>query len=260
LKVLDKSNNISCRDTLPQELHLINNHVDVWLASLDINESNISKLKTILSEDEKIRAERFYSIELKKHFIAARGFQRLILARYLKLKPEELKFQYNTYKKPSLIATHNEKRLCFNLSHSHRTAVYGITLQKAIGVDVEKIRSNLPLEKVARRQFLQPELELFEKSSVSEKIHTFFTLWTRKEALLKALAQGFHFPMKQFDVSGTPEKSVKFLKNSPSYVNNSEWFIRDIETAPGFCAAIATEGQHDVIKLYKASIEQLLAD
>ena len=260
MKVLDKSNNITCWDVPPQDLHLIKNHVDVWLASLDMDESILDKLKTILSEDEIMRAERFYSIELKKHFIAARGFQRIILARYLKLKPEEFKFQYNTYKKPSLIDTYNEKGLCFNLSHSHRTAVYGITLQKAIGVDVEKIRSNLPLEKIARRQFSQPELELFEKSSESEKIHTFFTLWTRKEALLKALAQGFHFPMKQFDVSGTPEKSVKFLENSPSYVNNSEWFIRDLETAPGFCAAFATEGQHDIIKLYKASTEQLLAD
>ena len=64
--------------------------------------------------------------------------------------------------------------------------------------------------------------------------------------------------MKQFDVSGTPEKSVKFLKNSPGYVNNSEWFIRDMKIAQGFCAALATEGQHDVIKLYKVSTEQLL--
>ncbi len=80
MKVLDKSNNITCWDVPPQDLHLIKNHVDVWLASLDMDESILDKLKTILSEDEIMRAERFYSIELKKHFIAARGFQKLILA------------------------------------------------------------------------------------------------------------------------------------------------------------------------------------
>ena len=260
MKVLDKSNSISCRDTLPQELHLINNHVDIWLASLDINKTNLSKLKTILSEDELIRAQRFYSVELTKQFIAARGFLRLILARYIKVKPEELQFQYNVYRKPFLIGTFNKKELCFNASNSHGIALYGITLQRAIGVDVEKIRSNLPYEKIARRQFTQSEIRLFQKSPESERIQTFFKFWTRKEALLKALAQGLHFSMKQFNVSGTPRESVKFLKNSPSFVNSSEWFIQDLEIAQGFCAALATEGQHDVTKLYKASIKQLFTD
>ncbi len=254
-KVLDISKSVSCCNKTPQELQLNDNHVDIWLVLLDIEETIIDKLEIILSEDEKMRAERFFSVEQRRQFIAARAFLRLILSSYLKAKPEELQFQYNAYRKPSLSGEFNETGLNFNASHSHETALYGVTLKRAIGVDVEKIRPNLSFEKIAARQFTESELMLFHKSPESKKIQTFFTLWTRKEAILKGTAEGFHFPMKQFDVSDSPYKSVKFLNNSTNPGNKSEWFIHDIEIRPGFCAAFATEGQHDVIKLYKASFE-----
>lgn len=259
MKVLDKSNSITYWETPPQNLQLNENHVDVWLSSLDMDENILDKLKIILSEDELMRAQRFYSVELTKQFIAARGLLRLILARYMKVKPGELQFQYNVYRKPFLTGKFKKKGLCFNTSHSQGIALYGITQQKEIGVDIEKIRSDLSCNKIAKRQFSQSEFMLFQKSPVSKKTQTFFTLWTRKEALLKALAQGLHFSMKQFDVSGTPCRSVKFLNNSTNTENNSEWFIRDLEVDSGFCAALAIEGQHDIIKLYKASTEQLLS-
>ena len=118
-------------------------------------------------------------------------------------------------------------------------ALYGIARKKAIGVDLERIRTNLSFEKIAQRQFSEPELQSFQQSPDNMKIQTFFTYWTRKESLLKALGKGLHFPMTQCDVSKTPREPVTFLNPSQYSAKNTLWFIEDIDVGQDYCAALS---------------------
>jgi len=173
------------------------------------------------------------------------------------VKPEKIVFQYNDNGKPSLSGKYR-KELYFNISHSHGAALCGIAVGRSIGVDVEKIRTNISYNKIANRQFSPSEINMLRKSPLDEKIQTFFTLWTRKEAFLKATGKGLLFPMSHFDVSNTAVEPVTFLKYSSISEENSDWYIHDLDIEAGFCSALAVKGKHNVINLYKISVKDFL--
>lgn len=78
----------------------------------------------------------------------------------------------------------------FNISHSGDFVVLAFSLEKEvkIGVDVELIRE-LELNAVAKTVYDTEELEYLAQSTDRE--HTFFELWARKESILKACGSGF---------------------------------------------------------------------
>ena len=71
-------------------LRIAADHVDVWHASL----SALPDLRAVLSPDELDRAARFHFENDSWHFIAARGWLRTVLARYLDTSPADLRFDY----------------------------------------------------------------------------------------------------------------------------------------------------------------------
>ena len=84
------------------QLALTNNQVHVWRAKLDLSANEIARLETLLSEDEKLRANRFRFPQHKRRFIAARAILREILSYYLKINSDALRFEYGSRGKPRL--------------------------------------------------------------------------------------------------------------------------------------------------------------
>ncbi|HSK74540.1 MAG TPA: hypothetical protein VK892_22755, partial [Pyrinomonadaceae bacterium] len=87
----------------PENIELGRDEAHIWLARLD--ERKATDLMQILPDDERARAERFRFERDKKHFIVARGFLRIILGKYLKTNPRQLRFEYSKYGKPSIAGT-----------------------------------------------------------------------------------------------------------------------------------------------------------
>ncbi len=256
MRNLYNTNTLCAWQTPPKDIRLHENSVDIWLTSLDIEKHSIDKLTRVLSEDEIKRAGRFHSIDLKNNFITARAVLRFILARYLKVSPVEIIFHYDTHGKPLLTGEFLKSGICFNLSHTHGMVLYGITFGRAVGVDIEKIRLDYSFEKIAGRHFAPSEFKLFQKSPENEKIRTFFTYWTRKESILKALGKGLHLSMKTVDVSGAPREAVKFLDNSVN-LEKTKWFIGDLNIGRDYCAAFAVEGMVKEKRLYLETCSSL---
>ena len=99
------------------DLELLDGDVHIWRAHLDQPTGQLAKT---LSEDERLRAERFVFEHDRRHYIVGRGGLRTILGRYLNLEPGRLRFCYNDYGKPHLKDLPNGKRrqLYFNVAHS----------------------------------------------------------------------------------------------------------------------------------------------
>ncbi len=91
-----------------------------------------------------------------------------------------------------------ENGVCFNLSHSGEYALLAVDSQN-IGCDIERIKT-VPFEKIGKIVFCEKEMEKIKSSP--DKAGEFFTLWTKKEALLKCIGEGFHREAKSVDVSG----------------------------------------------------------
>ena len=227
----------------PCDLALSSDDVHIWRARLDQNEARVDRLQQVLSTDEQARARRFHFDQDRKHFIVARGVLRLLLSRYLDTEPSQLAFRYSSHGKPSAIAMPGQKTLSFNVSHSHGLALYAITRERRIGIDIERIRTDFAYEPVAE-QFFSPRekamLDALEAERVKRK--AFFDCWTRKEAYIKAKGKGLSLPLDRFDVSLAPGEPAMILESRGDPLEATRWSLHELFPGPGYAAALAVEG------------------
>ena len=231
-------------DSPPKTLLLPNNAVHVWRASLHVSASELRAFEDTLAVDERARAERFHFQKHREHFMAGRGLLRHILSRYLDREPDQLRFCYNTYGKPTLTEETGAEGLCFNLSHSHGIALYAVTRHREIGVDIEYFRPDVEVEKLAERFFSPREAAVLRALPEHLRKEGFFNCWTRKEAYIKAEGKGMAIPLSAFDVSLTPGEPAVLLRSQNHPHETSHWSLQALSPAPGYAAALAVKG-HD---------------
>ena len=231
-------------DSPPKTLVLPNNAVHVWQASLHVSASYLRTFESMLTADELARAERFYFQKHREHFIAGRGLLRNILSRYLDREPGQLRFRYNSYGKPDLIEETGTEGLCFNLSHSHGIALYAVTRNREIGIDIEYFRPDVEAEKLAERFFSPREAAVLRSLPEHLRREGFFNCWTRKEAYIKAEGEGMSIPLSAFDVSLTPDEPAALLRSQRSPQETARWSLQALSPEPGYAAALAVKG-HD---------------
>ena len=179
---------------------MLNEQVHVWCANLDLPDAKLASLATLLSPDEQTRANNFRFPHLKTRFIAARGILRQLLGNYLSISPDEVKFIYSDRGKPQLSNSQQDQLLQFNISHSQGYALYGFTYQNLIGVDIECLREMPDALKIAQRFFTAREYQLLQETAKEKQQALFFTLWTAKEAYLKAIGTGLAGSLDQVEI------------------------------------------------------------
>jgi len=185
--------------------------VQLWRIDLDALAKPELRWQSILSPDERDRASRFHFERDRLHFCAARALLRTLLAGYLAAEPQDLRFRYSDKGKPELAEPHASRRFSFNLSHSGGIALIGLTRDRPIGVDIEKIRDDFDTAAIAKRFFSASEQEQLLKLPSEQQHQAFFRCWTLKEAFIKALGEGLSHPLHQFDVSVDAGPSVSLV-------------------------------------------------
>lgn len=240
-------------DAPPKTLVLPNNAVHVWRASLSMSASYLRTLEDTLTADECARAERFYFQKHREHFIAGRGVLRNILSRYLDREPGQLRFCYNSYGKPALTEETGAEGLCFNLSHSHGIALYAVTRNREIGVDIEYFRPDVEAGKLAERFFSPREADELRALPEHLRKEGFFNCWTRKEAYIKAEGKGMSIPLSAFDVSLTPGEPAALLRTQKPSQETSRWSLQALNPAPNYAAALAVKGDDWTLKCWQWS-------
>jgi len=93
--------------------------------------------------------------------------------------------------------------LQFNISHSKGFALFAFTLHNQVGIDIEYIRKDFSYEEIAPQFFSKKENIVLSALPKERQREAFFTCWTRKEAFIKAVGEGFSFPLDKFDVDIT---------------------------------------------------------
>ncbi len=193
-------------------------------------------LRGSLTPDELDRASRFRFDKHRNQYVLARGTLRSLLAGYLGIPAKAISFQYSKFDKPSLAQAHD---LGFNLSHTEGMAIFGFTRGRRIGVDIEHLRSDFRADEIAERFFSLAEREALRKIPEPRRHESFFRIWTRKEAYIKALGEGLSHPLHQFDVS--LDNTASLLATRPDSSEAQRWQLENLEIAPQFAAAAAVE-------------------
>lgn len=226
----------------PDKYNLPADEVHVWCASLNQPSIQVDYLQRFLVADELQRAEQFYFEEHRRHFIVARGFLRSILGHYLDIRPDELRFDYLRFGKPILHSTHGKDLVHFNVSHSGGLVLYAVARHRKLGVDIEVLRTNVEFEQLSKRFFSLEEDCRFRLLSSEKKCQSFFEIWTRKEAYIKARGEGLAYPLDQFEVSFGDGKSPRLLNNLQEPKDIEHWSMANLAPHPDYIGALVVEG------------------
>ena len=241
----------------PIDLKLLDNEVHLWCENLEVSAAQIEQLTTILSQDEKERANRFRFAEHRHRFIAARGYLRQILSRYLNLSSKEIVFNYSDRGKPEISPEISHCKLQFNVSHSQDVALYGFTNYNLIGIDIEYLRSNFECDKIAQRFFTAAESQLINSLNQEQQNKLFFHLWTAKEAYLKATGEGLVGGLEtvEVEVNSDLDLIVKAIsKRSASQTAEkteeaSNWFFSSFMPQNNFIATVAVNNKQQILTI-----------
>jgi 4'-phosphopantetheinyl transferase len=218
--------------------------IHLWRADLSLPDRSIQQFNQILSNDEKMKAERFHFEKDRKKFIIGVGILRTILGCYIGVEPCELRFCFGKHGKPGLSDAFGNKKIHFNMSHSEDLALYGFTRDHEIGLDIEFIRDIPEMDKIAEQFFSIKENDVLRSLPDNKKKEAFFNCWTRKEAFIKAIGEGLSYPLSKLAVSLTPDEPSRVLTIDEDSERASKWFMWSLRPALGFTAAFAIQG-HD---------------
>ena len=238
LKTISPIHSPSDWPAAPGDLRLSAGEVHVWRAFLKEFSSRCAAFSALLNEDERTTARRFHFERDRNSYIVARALLRTILGGYLACGPERIVFNYSERGKPSIAGT----SLRFNVSHSKGVALFAVTHECELGVDVEQVRPMNDLLDIARNFFAVDEQRSLATLPGEQQTEAFFHCWTRKEAYVKATAAGITEALDRFAVTLAPHEPARFLNIGDDPEAATRWRLCSFIPAEGFAGALAWEG------------------
>jgi 4'-phosphopantetheinyl transferase len=201
----------------------------VWSVALEHDDADV------LSDAERERAARFVHERDTRLWSRARGGLRRILAAYTGADPAALAIEPaacvhcgELHGKPYLAGPDHDGWLRFNLSHSGGLVVIAVANGREVGVDVEATRDGRRLDGIAQRWFSPAEVQELRGLPDAERQAAFYRLWSRKEAYLKATAEGMSGTLAAFDA----------LRLEPPG-GAAGWQFADLDVGEGHAGALA---------------------
>jgi 4'-phosphopantetheinyl transferase len=169
---------------------------EIYYAETGDIECLMSDLERYITENERQRAEKFRFENDRNTYISSHAALRLILSERLDTNPLDIGFTNGKYNKPGI----RNDRLFFNLAHTRDAFAIAVSDSCSVGVDLEGINRSFDFDSIIRMNFSPREREFILRSDVGAG-ERFFLLWTRKEALLKALGTGITDHLTEIEVA-----------------------------------------------------------
>ncbi|NET10505.1 MAG: 4'-phosphopantetheinyl transferase superfamily protein, partial [Symploca sp. SIO2B6] len=174
---------------------------------------------------------------------------------YLHQPPKAIAFTYSDRGKPAIspltlaqAPSSTASGVTFNLSHSGEIALYAVSCDRRVGIDIEVLRPMPQALQLAQRFFLKQEYQQLATLPTAQQETAFFRGWTRKEAYLKATGEGL-VGLDSVEVSILPNESPVLYQtdrsirhtSSPARPNTKQWWIQDLPLSTSHLAAIVAE-------------------
>ncbi|GAB2923783.1 4'-phosphopantetheinyl transferase superfamily protein [Paraburkholderia jirisanensis] len=235
----------------PENLHETSdlstwNTIDLWFAEPESINSAVllDAYRALLSDDELECASQFYFARDRHSYLITRALVRTVLSNLLGVAANTLRFAANQYGRPYLL---HDGGLSFSISHTAGMIVVATSRSGEIGVDLESRETSRATNILAERCFAPGEIVAFRSIAPSHADETFLSIWTLKEAYIKARGTGLSLPLKSFQFDLTNSGSIDFLPpaHSPAGPLPSFWLLQ-----PGpshLCAVCALYDQRRVL-------------
>ncbi|WP_114788921.1 4'-phosphopantetheinyl transferase superfamily protein [Niabella yanshanensis] len=173
----------------------LNDEVHVY--ACDIEALDIMPFLSLLTQEELAKAVAFRQKADADRFVTGRVVVKKLLAYYSTLDVASIVISQGEKGKPVAQTRTGIRLPSFNISHSGNKVLVAVS-SDWVGIDVELV-AGIALADLVNAVFSEQELAAFANSS--DPITTFYSFWTRKEALLKAAGVGLIDSLKAIDVS-----------------------------------------------------------
>lgn len=223
--------------TNPSLFQLSPGEIHVWDADSPADSSLRNRLIETLDGNEKQRANRFRSDQHRIRFISCRAWLRLLLSAYTGQPPAQISLLEGKFGKPRLAQYQPNTGVVFNVSHSSERMVIAFSLDCMLGVDIERIRSLSSLKNMVKRIGSETEVANWNNRPDDQKLETFFSMWVRKEAIIKAHGRGISLGMQDCVLEGN---TLNTLLSVPQLCGDvADWTLHDLDYSENYKGAIA---------------------
>ncbi len=172
---------------------------------------------------------------------------RHILGRYLRTTPRDIRFGVGPHGKPFLQSPAGQP-LRFNVAHSRHCAVYAVSRDFEVGIDLEGDRDRADYLMLAERICSPEELTTFRRLPRDAHKAAFLSCWTRKEALVKAEGNGLAFSLPRLTAPFTPDEPPHVLTVHGQVAAGAPSFLVTLPMGKGFWGALAVKGRPDLVQ------------
>jgi 4'-phosphopantetheinyl transferase len=162
-----------------------------------------------------------------------------VLSRYLGVGPDVVGFDHGKSGKPMLAKElRDPSAITFNLSHAHGRALIAVSRAQEIGVDLEPVRSEVPVENLSRRFFSHSEHTMIMQSAPEQRPAIFFRYWVAKEAVLKAQGVGLR-GLADCEIMREGDRVDMEVQTRLGSQFTNPWRVRLLPCEKGWEAAVA---------------------
>ena len=222
--------------------------IHIWDFSLDGSPSFLEHCRSWLSKDECGRATRFVHRRDHDRFVLAHGALRAVLGRYLRIGPEGVELSRRQAGKPFVARDfRGQPAITFNMSHAHGRALIAVSLGQEVGIDIERIRLDVEVEKLSERFFSPSEHATIMQSTREQRAMKFFRYWVAKEAVLKAQGIGLEGLSQCEILLATNGVAAEVLVPAGARLENN-WGVRPLPCDEGWEAAVAAQWLDGVVQ------------
>jgi 4'-phosphopantetheinyl transferase len=216
--------------------------VHLWGFELDGSPRCLERCAQWLDKEEQYRAGRLIREEDRQRYVLAHGGLRAVLSRYLGIGPDMLEMCRSEAGKPSLTKElRGQPAITFNMSHAHGRALIAVSKGQEVGVDLERIRSDVEVAKLSERYFAPSEHATIMQSTQEQRAARFFRYWVAKEAVLKAQGIGLR-ALSQCEILMAADGVGAEVRVSVGSPLQDNWRIRLLSCGEGWEAAVAAQG------------------
>ncbi|MFL5481345.1 MAG: 4'-phosphopantetheinyl transferase family protein [Gemmatimonadaceae bacterium] len=191
-------------------LELMTDEVQVWVASLVVNEERYSELASRMPREEVEHSTSLHPVAARR-YVVARGILRNLLSGFTGTDARKLRFTYGPSGKPALA---DRDDLQFNISHSADLGVFAFSPDRPVGIDVENERPVRRLLDVAQRFMSDAELRTLAETPEDKRNAEFLRSWVVREARLKAEGKG----VWSGNANNSPTLTHRLFAPRPGYI------------------------------------------
>lgn len=219
--------------------------VEVWLADADALSAECTELQRCLSPAERLRLEALYFPRDRTLYLASHVFLRHLLCLYQSNDPADWQFESSAEGRPEIVQPLDRpaERLRFSLSHTHGLIAVALARGWHVGVDVERAREGTNFDIITPSLLAGSEKSWFSQIAPAAREAAFVSLWTMKEALLKACGAGIGEDLDKVALLHSLHDPRVIITRSRHLACSPNWNLAFGTAEGGYALAVAAQGR-----------------